>query len=114
MGCDYYIQTELVIKFKDKNGKICHIYTNRELKNGYVFNYQDQDSDDDHDTANKKFIAEIERKIKDNTYKKMLFENDQWIKESYKLHYENYLMQTYKEITKIIKVYKNHSAWKRM
>lgn len=50
MGCDYYIQTELVIEFIDKDGKICTIYTNRELQKGYIFSYPDEDSDDDMET----------------------------------------------------------------
>lgn len=114
MGCDYYIQTELVIEYEDKNGRLCSIYTNRELQKGYIFNYQDQDSDDDLETSDKKYQAEIERRIAENTYNKILFVNGEWVKESYKKKYEEHLMKTYKEIMKIHKVYKKASAWKRM
>lgn len=114
MGCDYYIQTELVIEFRDKDGKICTIYTNRELQKGYIFHCQDEDSDDDMETQDKKYQAELERRIAENTYNKMLFENEKWVKEPYKKKYEQHLMKTYKEIKKIYKVYKKTSAWKRM
>lgn len=113
MGCDYYIQSELVIEYHDKSGRINTIYTNRSVEKGYVFNYQDQDSDDDEDTSYKKFKAEVERRIKNNTYNKMLYENGEWAKESYKRKYEDYLFKTYKDIVKIIKIYKKHSAWER-
>lgn len=44
----------------------------------------------------------------------MLFENGEWIKESYKTNYENYLHKTYVDIHKIIKILKKNTAWKRM
>jgi len=44
MGCDYYIQNELVIEYHDKSGRINTIYTNRSVEKGYVFNYQYQHS----------------------------------------------------------------------
>ena len=114
MGCDYYIQTELVIEYNSTDGRINTLYTNRTLKKGYVFNYKDEDSDDDEETAHKKYSAEIERIIKENTFNKILFENEQWIKESYRTKYEPYLMKTYKEIIKFIKVYKKTTAWERL
>lgn len=112
MGCDYYIQNELVIEYEDKNGKINTIFTDRTIKSGYIF-IQDKDSDDT-ETQYKKFNAELERTIKANKYNKMLFENGEWVKESYKTKYEGYLMKTYRDIIKIIKVYKKKSAWERM
>ena len=113
MGCDYYIQTELVIEFRDKDGKICTIYTNRELQKGYIFSYPDQDSDDDMETQDKKYHAELERRIQQHTNNKMLFENDNWIKESYKKKYEDYILKTFNQIHKLKKVYKRTSAWQR-
>jgi hypothetical protein len=112
MVCDYYLQTELVIEYKDKDCKFCTIYTNRKIIKGYVFNYKDHDSDDDDETIHKKYTVEIERQIKENTYNKMLFVNGEWVKESYKKNYESYLTKTFPEITKIIKIYKKHSVWK--
>lgn len=113
MGCDYYIQTELVIEYIDTTGKISYIWTNRDLTKGYIFNYLDKDSDDDHETCYKKYQAEIERKIKENTYNKILFENDVWIKESYRKKYEEQLKREFKEIRKFKKIYKKNTAWER-
>jgi len=112
MGCDYYIQTELVIEYEDKDGKINTIFTDRTIKSGYIF-IQDEDSDDNQ-TLYKKFNTELEKTIKANKYNKMLFKNGEWVKESYKTKYEYYLMNTYKDIIKIKKVYKKNLAWERM
>jgi hypothetical protein len=113
MGCDYYIQTELVIEYVDIIGRISLIRTNRDTSKGYIFNYTDYDSDDDVETSHKKYNAEIERKIKENTYNKILFENDAWIKESYRKNYEEQLKSEFKEIHKFKKIYKKVSAWER-
>jgi hypothetical protein len=113
MGCDYYIESELVIEFRDKDGKIRVIHTNIKLQKGYIFSYPDEDSDDDIDTQDKKFNAELERRIQENTYNKILFENEVWIEESYKKNYENYLFKTYKDIVNFIKIYKKYTATKR-
>jgi hypothetical protein len=113
MGCDYYIQTELVIEYVDIIGRISLIRTNRDINKGYIFNYKDYDSDDDQETSYKKYKAEIERKIKENTYDKILFVNDIWIKESYKKKYEEQLKREFKEIYKFIKIYKKVCAWEK-
>jgi hypothetical protein len=102
----YYIQSELVIGYQDKDGKTCTIYTNRTIEKRHIFYWQDQDSDDDLDTANKKFTVELEREMQRNTYNKILYSNGEWVKEPYKAKYEPYLMKTYPEIVKILKVFK--------
>ena len=114
MGCDYYIQKELVIEYLDKTGKIFALYTDRNIEKGYILQSSEHDSDDDEDTSYKKYKEEIERRIKYNTYNKILFENGDWVQESYKKKYEQYLLRTYKEIVKIIKIYKKNTAWERM
>ena len=114
MGCDYYIQNVLVIEYQTKDGRINTIYTNRNVEKGYLFISPDYDSDDDVETFCKKYQAELERIIKKNEYDKMLFENGEWVKKSYKMNYEANLMETYKDIVKIVKVYKKYSAWERL
>jgi hypothetical protein len=113
MGCDYYIQKELVIEYQAKNGKIYTIYTNRTIEKGYIFSYPNEDSDDDKDTSYTKYRDELEKKITENTYDKILFENGRWIEESYKKKYENYLNETCNNISKLLKVYKKITAWER-
>ena len=113
MWCDYYIQTELVIEYTDKSGRINTLYTDRQTKKGYVNRYFHEVSDDE-ETCYKKYIDEIERKINQNTFNKILFYNNEWVKPSYKLKYEAYLMKTCREIYNIIKVYKKTSAWRRL
>jgi hypothetical protein len=113
MGCDYYVQTELVIEYLNKMGRLSYIYTDRVIDKGYIYNPPDYDSDDDLETMNKKYHAEIKRRIEENTYNKILFENDIWIKESYKTKYNERLMREFKEIYNIKKIYKKTTAWKR-
>lgn len=114
MGCDYYIQTELVIQYKESSSRINTIYTNRCVEKGYIFTYKDEDSDDDEETAHKKYKAEIQKRIKENTFDKLLFQNEKWVKESYEKKYKNHLIKSYSQIAKIIKVYKKTIAWERM
>ncbi len=113
MGCDYYVQSELIIEYIDKMGRNSVIHTNLSLDKGYIFNYTDFDSDDDDETKYKKYLVEIERKIEDNTYNKILFENNAWVKESYRKKYEEQLKREFKEIVEIKKIYKKVTAWKR-
>lgn len=113
MGCDYYIQKELVIEYQAKNGKIYTIYTDRVVQKGFIFNYPNEDSDDDMVTANKKYNDELQKKIQENTYNKILFKNGKWVEETYKKKYENSLNETCKDILQLLKVYKKHTAWER-
>lgn len=113
MVCDYYVESELVVEYQDKTRRLCTVYTNRKVEKYYVSIPLDYDSDDDDETEYKKYEAEVERKIKDNTYNKMLFENGEWIKESYRKKYENNLLKLFPDINKILKLYKKHTACKR-
>lgn len=113
MRCDYCIQSELVIKFRDKDGKICAIYTNMELQNKCIFSYSHEDSDDDVESQDKKYYAELERINEQHTNNKMLFENEVWIKESYKKKYEDYILKTFNEIHKLKEVYQRTSVLER-
>jgi hypothetical protein len=113
MGCDYYVQTELVIEHQDSIGRLSLTYTNRKVEKGYIYQPSHYDSDDDWETAGKKYDAEIERRIEQNTYNKILFENDTWVKESYKNNYDVFLKRDFKQITNIKKIYKKVTAWKR-
>jgi hypothetical protein len=106
MGCDYYIQTKLVIEYKDITGKLFVIYIDLGLKKKYI----DQNNDNN-DTKSQNFKLELERKITKNNYNKMLYENNKWVKDTYIKKYENYIKKTHREISLILKVYKNFSAW---
>jgi hypothetical protein len=113
MGCDYYVQTELVIEYLDKMGRLSIIYTDRFVDKRYIYQPSDYDSDDDWETAAKKYHAEIEHKIAENTYEKHIFSNDTWVKPSYKTKYDERFMREFKEIHNIKKIYKKTTAWKR-
>jgi len=51
--------------------------------------------------------------INENTYKKMLYEKDEWIKSSYEKKYIKDLNMSCPRMVKLIKVYKDHTAWER-
>ena len=99
---------------ENKSGKNHTIYTDRKVTKSYIFSYPDDDSDDDLETMNKKYRAELERKIKENTYDKILFKNGKWLEESYKKEYENTINESCSDILQLLKVYKKMTAWEIM
>jgi hypothetical protein len=100
MNCDYYIQKDLVIEYQGKNGRINTIYTDRNIIKGYIFK-----------DIHTKYEDEIKKKIYENTFDEILFKNDEWVKE--KSIYKEYLIKNFKEIVKLVKVYRKTSAWER-
>ena len=113
MSYDYVIKSELVIEFINEKGAMCKTITNRALKKEHLKDYPDKDSDDDEEIQLKKYHEELERIIKKYTYKKTLFENNLWIKASYEKRYIKDLKILCPDMVKIVKVYKNYTAWKR-
>lgn len=113
MSFDYFVKSELVIDFIDEKGAMCKTITNRSLKKEHLKDYPDKDSDDDEEIQLKKYHEELERIIKKYTYKKTLFENNLWIKESYEKRYTKNFKILCPNMVKIEKVYKNYTAWKR-
>lgn len=113
MGCDYYIQTDLVIIYIDSNNTFSKTITNRNIKKIFLTNIPDFDSDDDEETQQKKYNEELQKIISKNNYKKNIYENDQWIKKSYKKRYLKLLPSVCPGIIKLINIYKNYSAWER-
>jgi hypothetical protein len=113
MGCDYYTQSELVIEYVDDRGAISKTRTNRVLEKGYVFSIPDEDSDDDEETQLQKYNKYIEKMINKNTYKKMLYDNEEWVKSSYEKKYVKDLKMICPRMVKLVKVYKDYTAWER-
>jgi len=113
MGCDYYIKSELVIVYYDNNGALSTSRTNRIIKKGYIMSVlkKNEDSDDDQETKNKKWKEELNRLIEKNTYKKILYENDKWIKDSYEKNYLKELNIVCPRMVKLVKIYKDYEAW---
>ena len=66
MFCDYYIQNELVIEYQNTDGKRNTIYTNRSIKKGYIFDYPDEELDENNINSDEKYKDELEQKIKLN------------------------------------------------
>lgn len=112
MGCDYYIHSDLVIEYFDNKGTISTTRTNRTIEKCYICDVPDEDSDDDQETQYKKYIEEIERLVLKNTYKKILYENEKWIKTSYEKKYAKDLPLLCPGMVKIVKIYKDYGAWR--
>lgn len=113
MGCDYYIQTDLVILYYDDKGSLSTTTTNRMLEKGYIFSIKDDDSEDDEETRYNKLKADLQRRIEKNTYKQIVFENNKWVKESYEKKYSKELNILCPMMVKLCKIYKDVNAWER-
>ncbi len=113
MCCDYYIQTEIVIEYLDKLGRPSFIYTNLDKTKGYIFSYQYYDSDDDSESLDQKYNRTINRIIKENTYKKIIYDNNIWMEDAYKKCYGEKIQREFNYITNIKKIYKKVTAWER-
>ncbi len=111
MDCHYYIQSELVIEYIDVNGAKSITKTERTLEKRYVLIVTDEDSDNDEETLLQKLKEKIERRISKNTYKKMLYENNVWVKLSYEKRYKKELQIICPRIVKLVKMYKDYRAW---
>lgn len=113
MGCDYYVQSDLVIEYYDNKGALSSITTNRKIEKRYITYIQDEDSDDDPETQNKKWREELNRCIEKNSYEKILYKDDKWIQDSYEKKYSKEIKILYPRIHKLVKIYKDYTAWER-
>ena len=117
MGCDYYVLTELIISYYDDKGEIITVIAHSFKDRRYLGYIKDEDSDDDYETARQKRDEELNKRLDENTYQKILFENNTWVKESYKTKFEYEFEQRlqYKcpNFVTLIKMYKDVSSWER-
>jgi len=113
MSYDYYIQSDLVIIYKDSNNRSCKTITNRNLKKVYFTNIPGFDSDDDEESQKIKYNEALETFIKTNNYKKYIYQKEEWIKKSYKKRYLKDLRILCPGIVKIIDIYKIYSTLER-
>ena len=84
------------------------------IKKKYILGVQDKDSNDDYQTQLNKYNEELQKYIEKNTYNKNFYENDCWIKESYKKRYIKQISCLCPDLHKLVKVYKTHLAWVHM
>ena len=110
MGCDYYITKDLIIEYKDSNGAELIKTIRIDCKPGYIHSYEDYDSEDDEDANYLKYKAEMARIIARNIYDKSVFEDNEWLKHSYKVNYVNYLKINRIMTEQINKIYIKSSA----
>jgi hypothetical protein len=102
MGCDYLIETSIIIEYYSKKGEVCKIVTNTKRKRGFI---------DKIKYKSKKLIKKLDKKISKNCYTKNIYEDNKWIKDIYQEKYERKLKLWYPEIDKFIKIYKDSISW---
>lgn len=110
----YYVQTELVIEYKNKYGINKCIYTNREVLKNYIDESIYCDIVYGSDSVNKNIKDKIERIIKDNTYNIILYQNGAWLEESYKNKYKTLVSNIFPDISELIRVYNKNTAYETM
>ena len=97
---DYIVESYLVIEYVDDKNRNSMLTTNCERKYRHLHNSSEENKE----------IKNIllKRKLEETTRKKMMFENNEWIKGSYKKSYKKIW---YLKINKLLKVYKVYKAF---
>jgi hypothetical protein len=114
MGCDYYTQSCIVVCYLDENNvqkKEAISETRPEAH--WIYDNPEEDSDDDDDTKGKKWTIYKKNTIQDCHNKKMLYENDAWVKDTYKTKYHDEIVKALPNDIKILNVYKKTYAYER-
>lgn len=102
MGCDYLIETSIVIEYYSKNGEKCKIITHTKRKRGFI---------DKNNYKTKKIIKKMEKKMSKNCYTKIIYEDNTWIRDRYQEKYERKLKLWYPNIVNFIRIYKDSISW---
>ena len=121
MGSCYYIQTELVVEYIDKNYALSKTRTNRKLKKCYLRCFPDEDSIDVSidisvdvsETQEKKYHEELQKIIDRKTCKKIIHENEEWVKISYENRYLRLLQFICPRMIRLVKIYKEYTVLKQ-
>jgi hypothetical protein len=100
MGCDYYVESSLIIDYISDKGNSCRIITNTTRKRGYVTEKEETS-----------FLKSLKRMLKKNTGIKMLYDNKEWLKEKYQKRYEKKLKKRFPEILEYKQIFKDYVAW---
>lgn len=79
----------------------------------WLDSFPEEDSDDDDGTKGRKWEEYKKNTIQDCHNKKMLFENDAWIKDTYKIKYHDEIVKALPDDIKILNVYKKTYAYER-
>ena len=81
------------------------------MKQKYI-SIPDEDSGEDLETQQNRYNREVDKYVKTNTYDKMLYVNNSWVKETYKKRYFKQISNICPTMYRIHAVYKSHLAWK--
>jgi hypothetical protein len=113
MVCDYIVESYLVIEYINDKKQICKVTTNCKRECCYLDEMPEYKLHDDENIKIERRNSYLNQKIQEKTRKKILFENDNWVKNSYKKHYKKGCYFNYINSYKLIKVYKDFKAIER-
>ena len=114
MVCDYVVESCIVIEYIDDAKKKCKLYINCEREYYYLDELAEENIQEIQENIKREIrMNYLNKKIQENTFKKILFENDSWIDISYKKQYNKICNPKYITMSKIIKVYKDFKAIKK-
>ena len=109
MPCDYYVKKSTVIEYMTETGDISILLYNTYRYKGYLLSY----SVDINDQQDKNYKNLLDRAIKKHTYIKILYDGEGWKKDEYKEKYRIKLNKKKLDPNRVVKIYKDYTAWKR-
>jgi hypothetical protein len=113
MVCDYVVESYLVIEYVDEQKRICKVTTNCKRECCYLDELPEHKLLDGENIKIESRNIYLNQKIQEKTRKKILFENDNWVKNSYKKRYKKGCYSNYIKSYKLIKIYKDFKAIER-
>jgi len=102
MGCDYYTEKSIIINYISSKGETCRIITNTKRERGFINKYEPNTD---------KFNKKMNKYTTKNTYKKMIYENNTWLQDTYQEKYETKFRKWFPHIKDFIQIYKASVAW---
>jgi len=98
MSCDYYTEKSVVIEYVSKDSKICKIVKTTKIERKFL----DRDR---YQPNTEKYIQKLEKKLNGNPVK-MIYENNEWTKETFQHRYHDKFKKMFPDIKTFIKIYK--------
>ena len=97
----YYIDKSLVIEYLSNDNKICKIITDHMRRRVFTDNFSDING-----IILEKYKEYTNGKMRENKYRKSIYDNNLWVKTSYKKRYEKKIKKCFRDIYIIKKIYK--------
>jgi hypothetical protein len=109
MPCDYYIEKSTVVEYLRETGDISILIYNTHRYKGYLLSY----SIDVEDRKDENYKKLLNRALKKHTYIKILYDKEGWTKDKYQENYRIKLEKKKMDPSRVVKIYKDYTAWER-